>query len=74
MKTKIFFILFLVWNKAFFRYIESLRNLHMSIFDVWRCYTPSSWLTPATFEYYNREYFKWLNQLWRDKLLGGNEL
>ena len=46
----------------------------MSIFDVWKCYTPSSWLTPATFEYYNREYFKWLNQFWRDKLSGGNEL
>lgn len=69
MKTKILFILFLVRNRALLRYLESLHNLHMSIFDVWRCYSASSWITPATFEYFNREFFKYLDKDWKNIIL-----
>lgn len=69
MKTKILFILFLVRNRALLRYLESLHNLHMSIFDVWRCYSASSWIKPCTFEYFNKYYFKNLDEIWRSEIL-----
>lgn len=68
MKTKILFILFLIWNRVFFNYLKSLHNLHASIFDIWRAYAPAYWIKPATFEYYYRELFVHLDKRWRELL------
>lgn len=69
MKTKILFILFLIWNGALFSYLKSLHNLHASIFDIWNAYTPEYWIKPATFEYYNRYIFIPLDAEWRECLI-----
>lgn len=69
MKTKILFILFLIWNRVFFIYLKSLSNLHASIFDIWNAYTPEYWIKPATFEYYNRHIFMPMDARWREYLI-----
>ena len=73
MKTKILFILYLIRNRVFFNYLKSIHNLHASIFDIWRAYTPAYWIKPTTFEYYNRALFVPLDREWRELLTSKNK-
>lgn len=74
MKTKLLFICFLVKNGVFFNYLQSLKELHISIFDVWNIYSSAFWIKPVTFEYYNREIFKHLDEQWRSIMIKNQEL
>lgn len=68
MKAKLFFVLFLIWNRAFVNYFRNIRvHYPNQIAGMFRNFSPGSWLkvpfmyidTPEGVDYWNSISKKW---------------